>query len=828
MKQMKKRLGTKQKGNKLNMKRILSLLIVICSILSILPASAFAAREAVSEAADEVTSVPLTLGGEYGLYYDNEAKKAGGYTLTELKTARLKASDIPEFADRELLDRQSSVKRLKLKETGLSSLVYQNKDGTVSEILYPENIKYIDKDGVVLDKSNKLTYKAAEGKYSNLSNDIITSLPEKIETGKAIDVAYNDYCIKLLPVGSESVRTIIGESSIEYVGVFGSNTSLKYTVNYSGVKEDIILGAMPDTNTFRFELISLGLTAYQNGNSVEFKDENNEIKAYLEELFIYDSDGDVGSGSITLTYENGKLYYIINVENDFLRDAVYPVTIDPSVTYNTTSAVKDVEINTASTTASPSQTTMTIGTKNGYTYALGMKFPTAYDYAKRPGVSEKLVSAELYLSRTNLFTPCTLKAYRITTSWSETSTTMPSNILTNSYYVNDGDPTSEIVPNTTQYMCVDVTKIFKAWINGSANNGILVRNLYTSSTSGNNAIGVYSSEASTNQPYLVLRTKTFDSLPTQEDTGIVSKSIYMISYGTSYLGKNNTTPALISGNAAAGSTKTNSRYVNVNYCGNGMYTLSFIGANNVRYYLTATSKTTLGLTTTLQDKSVSKAQYWYFKFHSLYLTRSIINAEYNTGAITASGNSLSMNGEATQFIFTRIGLDVPLFRQENADSCGKACGKMMLKYFGITVAESQFDETYMGAILDVINSKLSSNGFSFRYSHISKPTNVDTYINTLTTQISNNKPVLTMIKSNSSGGGLPYTTGGHYLVVKAIFLETVKDKNNNAVTKYCVLLNDSFDDGTGQSNNHGEYLLTAEELVSYIRNHDSGWSGICS
>lgn len=217
-----------------------------------------------------------------------------------------------------------------------------------------------------------------------------------------------------------------------------------------------------------------------------------------------------------------------------------------------------------------------------------------------------------------------------------------------------------------------------------------------------------------------------------------------------------------------------------------------------------------------------------FQAYSLNLTRSIINAEYNTGAITASGNSLSMNGEATQFIFTRIGLDVPLFRQENADSCGKACGKMMLKYFGITVAESQFDETYMGAILDVINSKLSSNGFSFRYSHISKPTNVDTYINTLTTQISNNKPVLTMIKSNSSGGGLPYTTGGHYLVVKAIFLETVKDKNNNAVTKYCILLNDSFDDGTGQSNNHGEYLLTAEELVSYIRNHDSGWSGICS
>lgn len=62
MKQMKKRLSTKQKGNKLNMKRILSLLIVICSILSILPVSAFAARGAVSEAADEVTSVPLTLG----------------------------------------------------------------------------------------------------------------------------------------------------------------------------------------------------------------------------------------------------------------------------------------------------------------------------------------------------------------------------------------------------------------------------------------------------------------------------------------------------------------------------------------------------------------------------------------------------------------------------------------------------------------------------------------------------------------------------------------------------------------------------------------------
>ncbi len=73
------------------------------------------------------------------------------------------------------------VERLEEKEPDLNTIVYANYDGTETTYIFDEEVKYIDENGEVQDKSNEITGAdsamiGCDYSYYNANNDINTYL----------------------------------------------------------------------------------------------------------------------------------------------------------------------------------------------------------------------------------------------------------------------------------------------------------------------------------------------------------------------------------------------------------------------------------------------------------------------------------------------------------------------------------------------------------------------------------------------------------------------------------------------------------------------------
>ncbi len=125
-------------------------------------------------------------------------------------------------------------------------------------------------------------------------------------------------------------------------------------------------------------------------------------------------------------------------------------------------------------------------------------------------------------------------------------------------------------------------------------------------------------------------------------------------------------------------------------------------------------------------------------------------------------------------------LNVPLYKQEAYNTCGCASGRMILAFYGITVSETQFkdkataladpgtDFTYVYVVKNTINWFLSDSGDPHRY----KYTNVSSwteeqYKDLVLLNIMNSHPVQPVLKITSTAY-FPYTTDGHYVVIKGM------------------------------------------------------------
>lgn len=124
------------------------------------------------------------------------------------------------------------------------------------------------------------------------------------------------------------------DNAIIYKNVFGIGTSLRYTPNLSGVKEDIILEKDIGKNRFEFTLTAEGLEPKVTENGVVFYDkEGNEIM-HFDKIVAYDANGKFIDGDIQVSKKDNEQYLIaVSVSNEFLKasDTAYPICIDPYI-----------------------------------------------------------------------------------------------------------------------------------------------------------------------------------------------------------------------------------------------------------------------------------------------------------------------------------------------------------------------------------------------------------------------------------------------------------------------------------------------------------------
>lgn len=112
------------------------------------------------------------------------------------------------------------------------------------------------------------------------------------------------------------------------------DVELNYSLKFDSLKEDIVLNRMPASGDFRFEYQKKGVFFTEVGGEYYFFSEDS-----MEQLFKFQKptivDAKGRTGDISLKINDNQI--ILEPNELFLRNADYPVTIDPVVVGNSTS-----------------------------------------------------------------------------------------------------------------------------------------------------------------------------------------------------------------------------------------------------------------------------------------------------------------------------------------------------------------------------------------------------------------------------------------------------------------------------------------------------------
>ncbi|MEL7567641.1 MAG: sugar-binding protein, partial [Dehalobacterium sp.] len=136
-----------------------------------------------------------------------------------------------------------------------------------------------------------------------------------------------------LTLGLDDVKSVSGEvykNSIVYEEIY-PEIDLKYTVESSRIKEELIVKSYTGQNEFSFQL-SVNNAVYQvmDDSTIMFSDPDSEQPLFfIPKSFTIDNKGN-RCDNIRMEFTKDGLL-IITVDPDWLEEAIYPVIIDPTI-----------------------------------------------------------------------------------------------------------------------------------------------------------------------------------------------------------------------------------------------------------------------------------------------------------------------------------------------------------------------------------------------------------------------------------------------------------------------------------------------------------------
>lgn len=268
-----------------------------------------------------------------------------------VKTA-VSEENLPDSLDAEAIIADGYVARLNSEEQSLSEIVLEKEDGTRSLYLFGENVKYIDENGEVADKSNNAVRRG--NAYVNEGNDVEVILPATLTAG--IAVTGDELNITMKPLADKIGRSLspavkTADDTVVYSDVFDSSTNIEYTYTYGGVKENIVLESYNGKNSFDYEITTGGLSLYEDKGTLLLADESGDVKATLGEVIVFSADNKnntIGKYKVEELEKNNRYKVTMIVDRAYLTDpdTKYPVKIDPDV-INSTSynmSIQDMQV----------------------------------------------------------------------------------------------------------------------------------------------------------------------------------------------------------------------------------------------------------------------------------------------------------------------------------------------------------------------------------------------------------------------------------------------------------------------------------------------------
>ncbi|MCL2812752.1 MAG: DNRLRE domain-containing protein, partial [Clostridia bacterium] len=119
-----------------------------------------------------------------------------------------------------------------------------------------------------------------------------------------------------------------------YEGLFDEHTDVHLTALSGGIKEDIVVNAYTGNHVYAFRMTLEGLSAQQKGQIIYLANGEGTIVAQIDAPYMFDASGAYSEDIAVSLVQEGGVYRLTYVPSDaWMKNAVYPVTIDPSGNY---------------------------------------------------------------------------------------------------------------------------------------------------------------------------------------------------------------------------------------------------------------------------------------------------------------------------------------------------------------------------------------------------------------------------------------------------------------------------------------------------------------
>ena len=304
---------------------------------------------------------------------------------------------------KELKDLRTADSTTYLLSNGSKQVDYYSQD-----IRYIKNGKYVDYDSNLKKISNSEInrIKAQSSKfirddvenfvYTNISGDSKHYFPESVGEDNGVVTIKDSHAIKMVPQinensekssvteqstkNTEDVKEMVSDDNtsgdVEYcydmektsdneIVYKNNDNTIKYNYysNPNGIKEEIVLKKKPENNEFCFKMELKGLKLNRNkyNNQIEITDKKTgQTVAFIEAPNIKDKNDRLSYDDVAyeLDYTEENPILKVVADPEYLENASYPVTIDPSVVWmqdklesvavSTASALSDMNLQNSS------------------------------------------------------------------------------------------------------------------------------------------------------------------------------------------------------------------------------------------------------------------------------------------------------------------------------------------------------------------------------------------------------------------------------------------------------------------------------------------------
>ncbi len=541
---------------------------------------------------------------------------------------------------------------LKLREK--NSETFHMPDGSYECVVYADDKYYEDETGslALIDNSvvsASFSYGGRKYGFANKANSTRVYFSEEapsvmIASGKAslafevLSGAEAVYSVGGLGKGTELANhSLFGENFFAYENAF-EHTDLVYRIGNGYVKEYMVLNDPDAPTEFSFVYDTEGYTAeYTENGGIGFFDTEGEPAFELGSLFAVDS---AEAYTEELSYHigetaNGRTEITVSLSAEFAQapEREYPIMIDPSVMISGSDKTQDSFVSSKNPTSNYYlDEHIRMGWNSGYnirrTY-IRFDLPSSIP-------SQSITQAYMSLKKYGAGSTPSLKAYRVTESWTSSTITWNNKPVSTSISASD---TAEAMTNN--WYRFYVTDIVRQWYAGTYQNyGFMVRDSDESGTSSWSTF--YSSDAaSPNKPELRITYVT-----DQQFTYYINNT-----YWGKYLHKGSGTTL----NAASGllSSLQSSIRWKANFLGNSRFTLQPEG--DLTRYLFDSSSTGLSLKIPSDPANLSNNYIWEITSatSSGKIIKNVTTGKYLFEGENASVSTTDTLGSSGTILYTK-------------------------------------------------------------------------------------------------------------------------------------------------------------------------------